>query len=133
MQTDLIQLCRRWSEATPGPPSASPPLPDVPALLLEGELDLRTPLEGAQRVAAQLPRATLVTIPATGHSTLGSDASSCTLEATTRFLRGALRAGRLRGPEPPARPDRPAPASLEEVAPVPRVPARPAACSRRSS
>ena len=61
VQTDLIQLCSRWAEASAGPPSPAPPLPDVPALILEGELDLRTPLEGAQRVAAELPQSTLLT------------------------------------------------------------------------
>src|SRR3712207_7834949 len=86
LQTDLIQLCRRWAEASPGPPSLNPPLPDVPTLILAGELDLRTPLESAQKVAAQLPQSTLVTVPATGHSTLGSDASSCTVQAISRFL-----------------------------------------------
>ena len=35
-------------------------------LLLEGEDDLRTPVEGAQRVAAQFPQAKLVVAPATG-------------------------------------------------------------------
>ena len=52
-------------------------MPDVQVLLLEGEDDLRTPVEGAQRVAAQFPRAKLVVAPATGHSVLGSDASGC--------------------------------------------------------
>jgi pimeloyl-ACP methyl ester carboxylesterase len=120
-QTDLIQLCRRWAEATPAPPSP-PPLPDVPALLLEGELDLRTPLEGAQRIAAQMPRATLLTIPATGHSTLGSDASSCTIDAISRFLAGRGVAARCADPPGPLVPDAPAPASLDEVEPVAHLP-----------
>ena len=123
LQTDLIQLCRRWSEATPGPPSAPPPLPDVPALLLEGEYDLRTPLEGAQRVAAQLPRATLLPIPATGHSTLGSDSSSCTINAIARFLRNRAVPSTCADPSRPVTPDPPAPANLDEVEPVRRVPA----------
>ena len=122
LQTDLIQLCRRWAEATPA--AASPPaLPDVPALILEGELDLRTPLEGAQRVAAQLPRATLVTIPATGHSALGSDASDCTITAVNRFLRSRAVPPTCEDPSRAIPPDRPAPASLDEVTPVRRVPA----------
>ena len=121
-ETDLIQLCRRWAEASPGPPSVSPPLPDVPALILEGEQDLRTPLEGAQRVAAQLPRATLLTIPATGHSTLGSDSSACTLNAVTRFLaRQAVRSSCGDPPSAPA-PERPAPLTLTEVDALPRAP-----------
>ena len=122
VQSDLIQLCRRWSEASNGPPSVTPPLPDVPALILEGELDLRTPLEGAQRVAAQLPQSTLLTIPATGHSTLGSDASPCTLNAITRFL--ARRSVRATCPDPskPLPPERPAPLTLAEVDPMAGAP-----------
>jgi pimeloyl-ACP methyl ester carboxylesterase len=122
-QTDLIQLCRRWAEASPGPPSLTPPLPDVPALILEGELDLRTPLEGAQRVASQLPQATLVTVPATGHSTLGSDASSCTIDAIGRFLRGRAVPAACADPSRALAPEPPAPANLDEVEPVRRVPA----------
>jgi pimeloyl-ACP methyl ester carboxylesterase len=119
VQTDLIQLCRRWSEAGPAP-AAPGPLPDVPALLLEGQMDLRTPLEGAQRVAAQLPHSRLLTIPATGHSTLGSDTSSCTLDAITRFLE--RRSVRATCPHPPELqpPDTPAPLSLDEVKPATR-------------
>ena len=99
LQSDLLALCERWPEATPAPAKYGP-LPDVPTLILEGALDLRTPVEGAQRVAAQLPHTTFVTVPATGHSTLGSDASDCTLNAITRFLKD--RTPRARCADPPA-------------------------------
>jgi pimeloyl-ACP methyl ester carboxylesterase len=122
LDTDLIQLCRRWSEASHGPPSVYPPLPDVPALVLEGENDLRTPLEGAQRVAAQLPQSTLLTIPATGHSTLGSDSSSCTLNAVTRFLERQAVRGSCGDPPAAPTPDPPAPLTLAEVETMPRAP-----------
>jgi pimeloyl-ACP methyl ester carboxylesterase len=121
-QTDLIQLCRRWSEASNGPPSVTPPPPDVPTLILEGELDLRTPLEGAQRVAAQIPQSTLVTIPATGHSTLGSDSSACTLTAITRFLERRSVRPTCAHPSQPLTPERPAPLALTEVAPMKGAP-----------
>jgi hypothetical protein len=122
LDTDLIQLCRRWSEASHGPPSVYPPLPDVPALILEGEQDLRTPLEGAQRVAAQMPHSTLLTIPATGHSTLGSDSSSCTLNAVTRFLERLPVRGTCGNPPATPTPDKPAPLTLAEVDAMPRAP-----------
>jgi pimeloyl-ACP methyl ester carboxylesterase len=121
-QTDLIQLCRRWSEASPPPPSLPPSLPDVPTLILEGEFDLRTPLEGAQRVAAQLPQSTLVMVPATGHSTLGSDSSSCSLNAVTRFLERRSVSPTCSDPPTALAPDRPAPLTLTEVEPMPRAP-----------
>jgi hypothetical protein len=109
-------------EASPGPQSPIPPLPDVPTLILEGQLDLRTPLEGAQRVAAQLPHSTLLTIPATGHSTLGSDTSACTLNAVTRFLeRRSVRSTCSNGPDN-LTPERPAPLTVDEVAPLARAP-----------
>lgn len=122
LQTDLLQLCRRWSEASPGPPSPPAPLPDVPTLILAGELDLRTPLEGAQRVAAVLPRSTLLTIPATGHSTLGSDSSACTLRAITRFLARRSVRPTCSNPSKPLAPEQPAPLSLTEVEPMKRAP-----------
>jgi len=87
LDNDLLQLCDRWP-ASPVEPAFGPgPMPDVPVLLLEGEDDLRTPVEGAQRVAAQFPQAKLVVAPATGHSTLGSDASGCTERAFAHFFR----------------------------------------------
>ena len=70
-------------------------------LLLEGEDDLRTPVEGAQRVAAQFPRAKLVVAPATGHSALGSDRSGCAERAFARFFRDQPVPHAL--PAPPAR------------------------------
>ena len=60
--------------------------PDVPVLLLEGEDDLRTPVENARRVAELFPRSSLVVAPATGHSALGSDFSGCTDRAFARFF-----------------------------------------------
>jgi pimeloyl-ACP methyl ester carboxylesterase len=87
LDNDLLQLCDRWP-AFPVEPAFGPgPMPDVPVLLLEGEDDLRTPVEGARRVAAQFPRAKLVVAPATGHSVLGSDASGCAERAFAHFFR----------------------------------------------
>ena len=74
LDNDLLQLCDRWP-AVPGRARLrARAAADVPVLLLEGEDDLRTPVEGARRVAAQFPQAKLVVAPATGHSALGSDA-----------------------------------------------------------
>jgi hypothetical protein len=87
----------------------------VPALVLAGELDLRTPLEGGRRVAASLPRSTLVTIPATGHSTLGSDISNCTLRAVARFLDARKVNPTCSDPPRGLPPEQPAPRSLGEV------------------
>jgi pimeloyl-ACP methyl ester carboxylesterase len=87
LENDLLQLCDRWPAAAAEPVFGPGPLPDVPVLLLEGEDDLRTPVESARRVAAQFPHAKLVVAHATGHSALDSDRSGCTERAFARFFR----------------------------------------------
>jgi pimeloyl-ACP methyl ester carboxylesterase len=82
---DWIALCLRWP-LTSGPRPLPPPT-DVPALLLSGEADLRTPLEDARRVAAQLPRARLVRLRGVGHSVTGT--SGCAQRIVRAYLRGA--------------------------------------------
>jgi hypothetical protein len=64
-------------------------LPDVPALLLEGVDDTRTPIPDAQAAAALLPHGTVVTVPETGHSVLGTDLRSCSSTAVRAFFTGA--------------------------------------------
>jgi pimeloyl-ACP methyl ester carboxylesterase len=88
LDNDLIALCGSWPTAAGDPGFGPGPLPDVPVLLLEGEDDLRTPVENAQRVAAQFPRSSLVVVPATGHGALGADTTGCALRAFARFFQG---------------------------------------------
>ncbi|MDW5593687.1 alpha/beta hydrolase, partial [Conexibacter stalactiti] len=117
-------LCRAWPE-TAAAPSAGP-LPDVPALLLAGEADLRTPREDAAAVAAQLPRGRLLAVPQVGHSVLSwADDDSCQGRALRRFLRGAS----VRDcPRPTGRtqlpPTRLAPASFDTLVPAAGLPPR---------
>lgn len=76
--------CLDW----PAAPFATPPtapLPDVPALVMNGLADVRTPVEDAFAVAQQLPRATVVRIPHQGHSVLVQE---CARGALTAFLAG---------------------------------------------
>jgi pimeloyl-ACP methyl ester carboxylesterase len=84
---DWIALCLRWP-TTPGPRALPAATPDVPALLLNGREDVRTPLEDARRVQAQLPRSRLLSIAGVGHSVIGSDPSGCARRALRAFLRG---------------------------------------------
>ncbi len=79
--------CSRWPQDVVTPPSTDP-LPDVPTLLLSGSLDLRTPLENAEEVAAELPRASLVRVPGVGHDELDTAPSDCVRQALDRFVRG---------------------------------------------
>jgi pimeloyl-ACP methyl ester carboxylesterase len=78
VHNDLVNLCGRWPASPAAPAFGGAALPDVPVLLLEGEDDLRTPVENARRVAAQFPRSRLLVAGETGHSALGADASGCT-------------------------------------------------------
>ncbi|MGH3993971.1 MAG: alpha/beta hydrolase, partial [Pseudonocardiaceae bacterium] len=94
------------------------PLPDVPVLLLEGEDDLRTPVESARRVAGLFPRSRLVVAPATGHSAVGSDPFGCTRRAIARFFRHqpvSRRCPRRRRPFPVLAPP---PERLRDVRPA---------------
>jgi pimeloyl-ACP methyl ester carboxylesterase len=86
MKAGLWPTCGHWP-APIRPAQGPPPLPDVPFLVLSGELDLRTPLEGARRLASQLPDARLVMEPGWGHDTLASGMTGCVGPASRRFLR----------------------------------------------
>jgi pimeloyl-ACP methyl ester carboxylesterase len=124
---DFIRMCRRWPEASPapayGPPAGS--LPDVPVLMLSGEMDLRTPVEGAERAASRWPHAQVLTIPSTGHSVLTADYSKCTHNAAVRFLRGQTVAARCpRRGSPLFFAIAPPPLSLGELRAAPGVPGR---------
>lgn len=82
---NLLLQCRRWPAA---PLRAAPPalgeLPDVPALVLGGREDVRTPLAIGERVAAAFPRGQVVAVPKTGHSVLAG--AACAREAVERFF-----------------------------------------------
>ncbi len=88
IDTSLAHDCLRWPLGdTPAAPSAAP-LPDVPALLLSGRLDTRTPLENSAALLAQLPHGQLLTVAGTGHDVLDSDISGCAARALERFADG---------------------------------------------
>src|SRR3954451_11022707 len=85
-EADEIDLCLRWPEAS-APPPLGGAYPAVPALVLQGGEDLRTPPAGSARVAAAL-RAQRVVIPGVGHAVLGGDPSRCGVRRLYVFLRG---------------------------------------------
>lgn len=62
------------------------PLAHVPALLLAGGQDLRTPVSDARAVARSLPGAALVEVPGQGHSVIGE--RECAAVALARFAHG---------------------------------------------
>jgi pimeloyl-ACP methyl ester carboxylesterase len=84
---DMIEMCQNW------PVSRRPAVGDLsavtaPVLLVNGRIDLRTPLENAQRMAARLPNATVLPIKEVGHSVAGADPTGCAQGAIDDFLRG---------------------------------------------
>ena len=107
LASDTLDLCESWPNALAAPVFGSGPLPDAPVLLIDGEDDLRTPVENARRTAAMFPRSQVVVVPATGHSTIGSDVSGCAQRAFARFIQlrpvppGCGRARRVFKPAPP--------------------------------
>jgi hypothetical protein len=80
--------CAYWPFETAAPEPASGPLPNVPTLIISGAEDLRTPTSDARAVAAQIPDATLLVVPNTGHSVLGTEPTNCAQNAVNAFLAG---------------------------------------------
>lgn len=84
----LASDCVHWPVLTGVAAAATGPLPDVPALILSGSFDQRTPTAGAVALASRFKRASLVRVPGTGHDTIDSDASGCVATALRRFSSG---------------------------------------------
>ena len=109
----VIGDCLGWPNASP-PPDPPAELPRIPALVLSGEADLRTPLEDAVTVAARLG-ATAVSVPHTGHSVLGSDFSRCAVASLAAFFRDGSTPACPAGIGPALRPLGAPPRSLSRV------------------
>jgi pimeloyl-ACP methyl ester carboxylesterase len=94
---DEIGLCLHWPGVPSGRvPAPEAPYPAVPALLLQGGEDLRTPPEGSGQVAAAIAGARRVTLPGVGHAVVGGDPSGCGVRRLQRFVRGKAVGGDCR-------------------------------------
>jgi pimeloyl-ACP methyl ester carboxylesterase len=116
VQGGPIGLCLGWPDASPAP-IPSQPLPPVRTLVLDGQMDLRTPFEDAAQIAQRIPGATVVKVPFTGHSTVSSDASddsACTKGALATFFAGGVPAP-CAVSENPYSPTRRPPTSLQRI------------------
>lgn len=97
-----VRECSGWPYQAPAPAPNTAPLPAVPALILSGSADLRTPTAGAQAVAGSIPGASLLVVPDTGHSVLGTDPSSCASHALQALFAGQpIKACVAQRPAPP--------------------------------
>jgi pimeloyl-ACP methyl ester carboxylesterase len=116
-------LCLRWPNALAAPALAPGPLPDVPALVLSGRDDLRTPLEDARTLVGQLPHSRLVAVAHVGHAVLFNDLSGCALRAVDAFF-AARRPRDCSGARRPIDPTDLPPTRLSHVDPLVGLPGR---------
>ena len=114
LESQTYELCQLWPNALKEPTFATGPLPNAPALVLAGEEDLRTPVEGARAVAGRLPNATLLTVPRTGHDVLDSELAGCSRRALRNFF-DSLPVSQCRPVPPLISPEPIAPTSLSQV------------------
>jgi pimeloyl-ACP methyl ester carboxylesterase len=114
-----VPACSFWPMTAQRPDFGSAPPPNVPVLFLHGVFDIRTPPAGTASVAAKFPQARVVSVPNTGHSTLGSDLSGCARKAVKTFLGGGAPAG-CSTPADPFAPRAVVPTALKQVKPARR-------------
>jgi pimeloyl-ACP methyl ester carboxylesterase len=84
----FVRQCLPWA---PAPPTPEPPAGaklHVPALLVNGDHDLSTPLEWARQELRSMPRGRLVVVPGAGHSVQFRAQSSAGRDAVAAFLLG---------------------------------------------
>ncbi len=85
----VYTYCLHW----PAPQVAEPPFPsgglypNVPTLVLNGDLDLRTDVYQAREVAENFPNSTYVEIPNYGHVTSVFEVDQCPSVIVRRFVR----------------------------------------------
>lgn len=88
--TQDFDACLRWPAPVDAPePAVDPgePFPDVPTLVLAGDLDSVTTPADAAAVAGAFPDATLVTVPNRVHITALADERRCVADIVRRFTR----------------------------------------------
>jgi pimeloyl-ACP methyl ester carboxylesterase len=120
LRSSFVDDCSLWPGDVARPPFTGP-LPDVPALLLGGRLDTRTPIENARATAAQLPHSSVVTLHGSGHDATDSDDTGCIARATSRFFAGQTVGDPCRGRDNSFRPLPSPPRSLSDFRSAPGV------------
>ena len=84
----VYEYCLRWpAPGVPEPPfPAGGRYPNVPTLVLNGELDIRTDVYQAREVARNFPDSTYLEVPNMGHVTALYDADACAAGIVRRFV-----------------------------------------------
>ncbi len=118
VENGLGASCLGWPDTSVPGAISRRRLPDVPALLVNGAADLRTPLSSARRTLSQLPRGELVSVANTGHSVV---AHPCVRVAMKRWIKGRRAGSPCRSAE--SAPVLPLPpTSLSQLNPATNVP-----------
>jgi pimeloyl-ACP methyl ester carboxylesterase len=120
LRSSFVDDCSLWPNDVARQPYTGP-LPDVPALLLGGRLDTRTPIENARATAAQLPHATVVALGGSGHDAIDSDDTGCVDRAVRRFFANQTVGDPCRGRNTSFRPLPSPPRSLDAFRSAPGV------------
>lgn len=115
----VLDVCASWPAPVRAPLAVN--VPDVPALVLGGTADLRTPIEDARAVVRRLPRSRLLVLRGAGHGVLGNTLTDCPGRALLKFLRGRQTKTNCAA-KPPIAPYPRVPATLAGVKPLPGVP-----------
>jgi hypothetical protein len=82
----LAVFCREFPRQARAPRRLDGPLPKVPALLLSGRADMRTPTEQVRDVQKLIPGSSMVSVPGTGHDVVDTDITGCVDRVLQRFF-----------------------------------------------
>jgi pimeloyl-ACP methyl ester carboxylesterase len=79
----LEKQCLWWQKPSPSSPvtSSHPTYPNVPTLVLDGDMDTLVPMEEVRKVAALFPQSRFVTVAEAGHVTFGWSQCSANLQS----------------------------------------------------
>ena len=122
--SSVPEICLHWPDGSFRPESEAP-MPDVPALILSGTADMRTPTEGGEQLAKELPQATVLKLKGSGHDVFDTDYTGCVDTAVHRFLGGRAVGTPCAKKSVAPRMALVPPLSLSGVASVPGVPTAP--------
>jgi uncharacterized membrane protein YdfJ with MMPL/SSD domain/pimeloyl-ACP methyl ester carboxylesterase len=83
---DRGNTCIRWPDRSGPAQRTTGPLPNVPVLVISGDLDANTPSAEGRQAAKQFPHARFLEIPNAGHGA-EQEPTGCALSITANFIR----------------------------------------------